>query len=200
MSAILVPDPRAAILADLRRQLGEAEQLATRMLKIQASVFSGAHSWVAATVAGQHARNTSDAIAQLADALGRSKKCVEGWAYCGKLMADRNLPPAEVDAAAVRVVYNSKGKLSKSSLTRAVAMVREGRPLKDIRRHVSRHTEYTEDDAQRAAARARNAGSVTRQTVQARALLLAALTREVYGTTDVVVSVLVRDEQIAVAR
>lgn len=198
--ALAVPDPRAAILEDLRHQLGEVDQLTARLSKLEASVFSGTYAWVAATVAGQHAKSTREAIAQLAAELGRSAKCVESWCYCGKLMADRNLPPAEVDAASVRAVYTSARKLGKNALTRAVAMVREGRPLRDIKRHISRNTEYTEDDAKRAASRECNAGKVTEATVQARALHLAALAREVYGTRDVVVSVLVNDEQVAVAR
>ena len=52
MSALPVPDPRAAILEELRRQLGEAEQLVARMSRLEAGVFSATHAWVAATVAG----------------------------------------------------------------------------------------------------------------------------------------------------
>ena len=179
------------ILVELRAQVGEVADAIQVVNRITPMLFANSHQWARMKVEQGEIRSMNDACLRLAKALKLGRARVESWVYCGAFMAKHRMNPKKVDAAAVRLLFNSFGKISKAEQLDLVSSVKRGCQSSRVRQAINSSKVYGRKEAVRRAAKLERSGNLTEAQIKMQAMALHTAAKKLYPDQTVHVDVTV---------
>ena len=183
---------RERLTTELRTFLKEYDALTSRAGQVLIKVFAHVHDWIEEAADEAEAKGRYEGLNPLFRRLGttikRTDKCIQGWYYCGRMMAEEGLDPNKTDHRSLRCLYNRRNTLSSFEYKKVVKMIRDGKDYGAVRRVVEKSKSAKIADAERKARRLLRAGNLNKNRLRMEALALLTLSQHLFGS-EVTISI-----------
>lgn len=131
-------DPRNAVSIRLHKNIPELKRLRKSADRLEATIFADTYDWVEKTMKQRGTfQHLTEAFQAFSDTFKVTPSQGRSWYESGRYMANNNLKPSRVQAAAVRSVQTSESKMDRRGQLEALQAVKDGVKPADLTKIIS---------------------------------------------------------------